>query len=89
MICVGIGLSYSFSLSAVQKIIIAKLQGISFAEYIGWAQMVGRLSSIASTIILGLAMSAGWSLSLLLVLCGVLGIAGSIFLLFIKCDEKF
>jgi len=80
-ICSGIGLTYSCSLSAVQKVLVSRMQGPGYTEYVGWAQMMGRLSSIFSTITIGLAVSAGFSPSILLSACGLLGVISAILLI--------
>lgn len=78
--CCGIGLTYSFSLSAIQKILTSKLRGPGFIEYVGWIQMISRLTSFLIMIVLGLAISSGISPSVLLMSCGFLGILAAIFL---------
>lgn len=73
IICGLIGLTYSFSLSSVQKIVIMPLRGSQFIGYTGWAQTAGRLSSLLSTLILGSLMSMGILPANLLIFCGLFG----------------
>jgi len=78
-----IGITYSFSLSAVQKVIITPLRGARFLGYMGWAQMAGRSSALVSTTILGMLIGIGALPSILLIVCGLLGtISASSLLLF-------
>lgn len=90
-ICWGIGITYSISLSSIQKVLIPKLRGGGFIEYIGWVQMVSRLASFISTMTLGLAISLGIAETGLLVFCGLLGIISAILLVLIhpKPEEAF
>lgn len=79
-VCALIGFVYSLMLSAGQKIITARLRGRGFVEYSSWAQMIGRLTSFASTGAIGLMLSKGASSSMLLVLCGGVGVLGAFLL---------
>lgn len=76
-----IGLTYSLTLSAVQKVVVTKLRGSGYIEYLGYSQMAGRLASFTVTMLFGLAMSMGITASTLLMLCGVLGIFSSFLLI--------
>lgn len=78
--CFVIGLTYSFTLSGIQKVVTTKLRGPGYIEYVGWAQMAGRFSSFASTMILGFALSFDFSSSVLLAICGFLGLVCSFLL---------
>lgn len=78
--CLLIGILYSLTLSAVQKVVITQLRGAGYVEFIGWAQTVGRLSSFSITMLLGFALSIGVNSSLLLTICGALGIMSAILL---------
>jgi hypothetical protein len=77
MACFIIGLTYSLTLSAVQKVVTTRLRGLGFIEYVGWAQMAGRLTSFISTMTLGFALNSGMSASVLLSICGGLGLVSS------------
>ena len=78
--CAAIGIVYSVLLSAIQKIVTSRLMGNGFITYIGWSQMIGRLAAFASITLLGAAISAGIGSTLLLVICGIMGICFSILL---------
>jgi hypothetical protein len=77
ILCAAIGITYSFLLSAVQKVVTTRLRGAGFVEFVGWAQMISRSASFTSTILLGVALSIGFNSSWLLFICGLLGIAFS------------
>lgn len=79
-VCGLIGFVYSLMLSAGQKIITARLRGKGFVEYSSWAQMIGRLTSFAGTAVLGLMLGAGVSSSMLLLLCGGVGVLSAFLL---------
>ena len=81
-ICALIGLIYSLMLSGSQKIITSRLRGKGYVEYSSWAQMIGRFTSFGSTASLGLLMSEGLSSSLLLIVCGGIGIVSAFLLAF-------
>lgn len=83
-ICSLIGFFYSLSLSALQKIVTAQLQGTQFVGYISWAQTAGRLCSLASISLLSIFMSMGILATTLLVVCGVLGMSGAWLLMLVK-----
>lgn len=80
--CAGIGLTYSFVISAIQKLVTSRLQSEGFIEYVGWAQMTGRLTSFLSTSTLGLILSFGYSPNTLLIWCGIIGMIAPIILTF-------
>lgn len=80
VVCGLIGFVYSLMLSAGQKIITGRLRGKGFVEYSSWAQMIGRLTAFASTAVLGLMLGAGASSSMLLVLCGGVGVLSAFLL---------
>jgi hypothetical protein len=80
--CFFVGLAYSCVLSGVQKVVTTKLRGDGYIEYVGWAQTAGRAISFSSTIFLGFCLSMGFSPSVLLAICGVIGVFSS-YLLFI------
>jgi hypothetical protein len=82
--CFIIGLSYSCTLSGTQKVVTTKLRGPGYIEYIGWAQMAGRSSSFAITMLLGLGLDFGFTSSVLLAICGLLGLISSSLLTFLK-----
>lgn len=75
--CMAIGLTYSITISAVQKVVTTKLRGPGFIEYIGWAQTAGRSSSFFITMIFGFALSLGFLPNCLLMICGFLGIVSA------------
>ncbi|GEM_PF-5421710 len=79
-VCGLIGFVYSLMLSGGQKIITAPLKGEGFVEYSSWAQLIGRSTSFASTAALGVLMNCGLSSSILLLLCGGVGILSAILL---------
>jgi hypothetical protein len=78
--CLGIGVSYSISLSALQIILTSRLQGSYYTEYMGWSQTVGRLTSLVITTSIGFAMRSGFSSSTLLFLCGLMGMFSALML---------
>ena len=82
--CFVIGLTYSCTLTGTQKVVTAQLRGPGYIEYVGWAQMAGRFSSFTSTMILGFAFSFGFSPSVLLAICGLLGLFSSSWLTFFQ-----
>lgn len=84
VICGGIGMCYSFMLSAIQKVVTTHLRGPGFIEYAGWAQTLGRFISFLSTSTLGMCMSVSFSASTLLMICGLIGIFGA--LLFVRVN---
>ncbi len=79
-LCGLIGFVYSCLLSGSQKLINSRLRGKGYVEYSSWAQMIGRLTAFGSTACLGLLMSEGLSSSLLLAVCGGLGILSAFLL---------
>jgi hypothetical protein len=83
-ICALIGLAYSFSISAISKVVTAKIRGEGFVEYMGWVQSTGRLASLMSTIALGVAASRGYLPEALLMCCGLLGMVGAVILIVIN-----
>ena len=82
--CFAIGLTYSSTLSGTQKVVTTKLRGLGYIEYVGWAQMAGRFSSFAITMMIGLGMSSGLTPSSLLIICGLLGLVSSSLLMILK-----
>ncbi|OJX10136.1 MAG: hypothetical protein BGO77_03210 [Caedibacter sp. 37-49] len=84
--CGGIGIVYSYSLSAIHKILTNKLQVSGFVEYVGWVQTISRLTSLLITINLGWALGFGFSSSMLLMICGILGIFVAIILMLTNPD---
>ena len=89
LICIGIGVSYSFVLSGMQKVITSKLRVSGFIHYAGWSQAIGRFVSCVVIILLGFAMRHGFSAGILLGISGVLGIFGAMILYAMSvCDGK-
>jgi len=80
IMCIFIGIMYSFTLSALQKMVTTQLQGMQFVGYTGWMQTAGRFSSLISTILLSVLLSKGILSTDLLTACGILGIIGGILL---------
>ena len=71
-----VGLAYALAMPALSQFILAKLHKERFVEYIAYSKSVSRLASIASTCLVGLAMSFGLTPSNLLL---VLAAAGLLF----------